>query len=62
MLSEMLIQKMTLLLDEIRVLQPRKSRNQILNALNLTETIFITHQIDERCLIREQSEEQKFSV
>ena len=44
MLSEMLIQKMILLLDEISVLQSRKLRNQVLDILNLTETMLITCQ------------------
>ncbi len=58
----MLIQKMILFLDEIRVLQSRKLRNQILNTLNLTKIMFITHQNNEKNSIKKQSEKQKFSI
>ena len=58
----MLIQKMTLFLDKISILQPRKLRNQILNVLILTETMIIASQNSDHNLIKQQSKKQEFSV
>ena len=62
MLSEMLIQKMILLLDKISVLQSRKLKNQILDILILTETMLITSQNSDHNSIKQQSKKQKFFV
>jgi len=62
MLSEILIQKMILFLDEINVLQSRKLRNQILDVLILTETMLIASQNSDHNSIKKQSKKQKFSV
>ena len=62
MLSEMLIQKMILFLDEISVLQSRKLKNQIFDVLILIKIMLIANQNSDYNLIKQQLKKQKFSV
>ena len=52
MLSEMLIQKIILLLDKISILQLRKLRNQIFDVFILTEIMLIASQNSDHNLIK----------
>ena len=62
LLSEMLIQKMILLLDGISSLQLRNASNQNLKKLILIEATLIANQISEQNFIKQQSKKQRFLV